>query len=68
MSRQPPTRTVIDLVAGLGDVHQHARLQDLMIKPFAVIVLDDRGKEILGNICGPISVILSFRGSWDRKA
>ena len=32
------------LVAGLGHVHHHARVEDLVVVPLAVVVLDDRGR------------------------
>ena len=36
-----------ELVAGLRDVHHHARLEDLVVLPLAVVLLDDRRQELL---------------------
>ena len=37
----------VDLIAGFGHMYQHARLENLMIEPLAVILLDVRRKEFL---------------------
>ena len=36
-----------ELVAGFGDVHHHAGLDDLVVVPLAVVLLDDLGQELL---------------------
>jgi hypothetical protein len=48
----------VTLVTGLALMHKNARLQDVMIKPFAIIILDYRRKHLLEmrgtDICNPI--------------